>query len=92
VTDSARLREVEGRGGQLVRHPPPPLLRTYFGRPPRRARPGAVSIPTVLAFPKPRPARCRLTDAPSDVAEKQLRELHIRLRQKVETQVEVAKH
>jgi aspartyl-tRNA synthetase len=31
-----------------------------------------------------------LTDAPSGVDEKQLRELHIRLRQKVETQVEVS--
>ena len=32
-----------------------------------------------------------MTDAPSDVDEKQLRELHIRLRQKVETQVDVTK-
>lgn len=50
---------------------------------------GAESIRDVIAFPKTQRAQCLLTDAPSDVNEKQLRELHIRLRQKVETQVEV---
>ena len=52
---------------------------------------GAESIRDVIAFPKTQRAQCLLTDAPSGVDDKQLRELHIRLRQKVETQVEVDK-
>jgi aspartyl-tRNA synthetase len=52
---------------------------------------GSESIRDVIAFPKTQRAQCLLTDAPSAVDEKQLRELHIRLRQKVETQVEVDK-
>ena len=52
---------------------------------------GAESIRDVIAFPKTQRAQCLLTDAPSGVDEKQLRELHIRLRQKVETAVEVGK-
>ena len=45
---------------------------------------GAESIRDVIAFPKTQRAQCLLTDAPSDVDEKQLRDLHIRLRQKAD--------
>ena len=45
---------------------------------------GSESIRDVIAFPKTQRAQCLLTQAPSPVDEKQLRELHIRLR-KVES-------
>jgi aspartyl-tRNA synthetase len=41
---------------------------------------GAESIRDVIAFPKTQRAQCLLTGAPSLVEDKQLRELHIRLR------------
>ncbi len=52
---------------------------------------GAESIRDVIAFPKTQRAQCLLTNAPSEVDEKQLRELHIRLRQKAETPTEAPK-
>ena len=48
------------------------------------------SIRDVIAFPKTQRASCMLTDAPSDVDNKQLRELHIRLRASAETKPEQA--
>ncbi|MDD2685978.1 MAG: aspartate--tRNA ligase [Gallionella sp.] len=44
---------------------------------------GAESIRDVIAFPKTQRAQCLLTQAPSSVDERQLRDLHIRLRQPV---------
>jgi aspartyl-tRNA synthetase len=41
---------------------------------------GAESIRDVIAFPKTQTASCPLTDAPTEVSEQQLRDLHIRLR------------
>lgn len=41
---------------------------------------GETSIREVIAFPKTQKAICLLTDAPGPVGEKQLRELHIKLR------------
>jgi aspartyl-tRNA synthetase len=41
---------------------------------------GTESIRDVIAFPKTQKATCLLTEAPSPVADEQLKELHIRLR------------
>ncbi|MFA5630704.1 MAG: aspartate--tRNA ligase [Porticoccaceae bacterium] len=47
---------------------------------------GADSIRDVIAFPKTQSANCLLTDAPGAVSNEQLKELHIRLREKVAKQ------
>ena len=52
---------------------------------------GSESIRDVIAFPKTQRAQCLLTHAPSPVDERQLRDLHIRLRQQVQTTMEVEK-
>ncbi len=44
---------------------------------------GADSIRDVMAFPKTQSASCLLTDAPGDVNEQQLKDLHLRLRKPV---------
>jgi aspartyl-tRNA synthetase len=41
---------------------------------------GADSIRDVIAFPKTQTATCPLTDAPTEVSEQQLRDLHIRVK------------
>jgi aspartyl-tRNA synthetase len=41
---------------------------------------GAESIRDVIAFPKTQTAACLLTDAPTPIAEEQLKELHIRVK------------
>nr|WP_299241025.1 aspartate--tRNA ligase [uncultured Halomonas sp.] len=43
---------------------------------------GARTIREVIAFPKTQSAACLMTDAPGEVAPEQLKDLHIRLRQK----------
>ena len=47
---------------------------------PVRMMGGAESFRDVFAFPKTQRAQCLLTQAPSSVDERQLRELHIRVR------------
>jgi aspartyl-tRNA synthetase len=51
---------------------------------------GSESIRDVIAFPKTQRAQCLLTQAPSAVDERQLRDLHIRLRQQVQVTAEIS--
>jgi aspartyl-tRNA synthetase len=51
---------------------------------------GSESIRDVIAFPKTQRAQCLLTQAPSAVDERQLRDLHIRLRQPMQATGEVS--
>ena len=60
------------------------LQALQYGAPPHGGiafMAGAESIRDMIAFPKTQRAQCLLTHAPNTVDEKQLRELHIRLRQ-----------
>jgi len=52
---------------------------------------GAKSIREVIAFPKNQSATCVLTQAPGEVTNKQLKELHIRLRKKEQEAVQAEK-
>ncbi|WP_413616594.1 aspartate--tRNA ligase [Halomonas cupida] len=47
---------------------------------------GARTIREVIAFPKTQSAACLMTDAPGEVSADQLKDLNIRLRQKVKTE------
>ncbi|ATJ82855.1 aspartate--tRNA ligase [Halomonas beimenensis] len=47
---------------------------------------GARTIREVIAFPKTQSAACLMTDAPGEVSAEQLKELHIRLRQKAKAE------
>ncbi|XKE47442.1 aspartate--tRNA ligase [Halomonas organivorans] len=47
---------------------------------------GARTIREVIAFPKTQSAACLMTDAPGEVSTEQLKELHIRLRQKAKAE------
>lgn len=47
---------------------------------------GATSIRDVMAFPKTQTAACPLTDAPAEVSDQQLKELHIRVKQPVKVE------
>ncbi|SHE91519.1 aspartyl-tRNA synthetase [Modicisalibacter ilicicola DSM 19980] len=49
---------------------------------------GARTIREVIAFPKTQSAACLMTDAPGEVAADQLKDLHIRLRQKAKASSE----
>ena len=49
---------------------------------------GSSSIRDVIAFPKTQSAGCMMTDAPGVVSGEQLKELNIRLRQKVKVEDE----
>ena len=49
---------------------------------------GAKTIREVIAFPKTQSAGCMMTDAPGVVSGEQLKELNIRLRQKVKVEDE----
>jgi aspartyl-tRNA synthetase len=51
---------------------------------------GARTIREVIAFPKTQSAACLMTDAPGDVRPEQLKELNIRLRQKVRPEADAA--
>ena len=53
---------------------------------------GADSIRDVIAFPKTKTAECPLTQAPAGVDSKQLRDLGIRVREKVQADADTNKH